>query len=568
MRACASSCLSCSIFVRMNIVCHPVSHVISLLVLTSPSLFQSTTRSTTWTARPSPRRHCTPRTSSTNYTVGKQRKRTFASQLRGWRKPANKHSHRLWAQRACDQRACDNFWKFSGRPLSIRRCAEREFGEQDQQAPIIEDVNEFGQIETQSLLDHEIPEMSPVDQMSYLQSKKYFDESMESNAEPDLEDGEIRKLLTSPLYAARASGKPTALFSSNRTEQRKHVWSSVFGNANLSNLSGTLLEGNKDHLLSQTRSVLAKRELHVESLNKCIDDTLQEVQNEFVESRREQTRLQEELLRNEKVLRDTQIRRKHEMGKMKRARVQQVDEFSMQKLKRKSRDHSTAHFPIAAIARTDEFHEQFWEFQELESHHGERLSHASSQHAMIPSSRSMLSRDKRLLINTWNTSELHKNVFENQCSTFNSSRDYPLATLRENEDQFHKLQVQGLFPQEMTNKIETQFQCRHFWGRPSTISSLLPLEFQQNSMILWLDSKDSKYWSCNLFWFSIGSHVQDQRRGDGIFIGWILILTIPDKWRRIKLWHNSNASRPLTTSYSAELRGRTAKTENIGTAIW
>ena len=68
-----SRCLSCSIFVRSNIVCHPVSHVISLLVFTSPSLFQSTTRRTTRTARPSPRRHCTPRTSSKNYTVGKQR---------------------------------------------------------------------------------------------------------------------------------------------------------------------------------------------------------------------------------------------------------------------------------------------------------------------------------------------------------------------------------------------------------------------------------------------------------------------------------------------------------------
>ena len=41
-------------------------------------------------------------------------------------------------------------------------------------------------------------------------------------------------------------------------------------------------------------------------------------------------------------------------------------------------------------------------------------------------------------------------------------RYYPLATPREDEDQFHKLQGQGLFPQEMTNKIETQFQCRHF----------------------------------------------------------------------------------------------------------
>ena len=50
----------------------------------------------------------------------------------------------------------------------------------------------------------------------------------------------------------------------------------------------------------------------------------------------------------------------HEMGKMKRAQVQQVDEFLMQKNKRKSRDYSTAHFPIAANARTDEFYEQFW----------------------------------------------------------------------------------------------------------------------------------------------------------------------------------------------------------------
>ena len=44
---------------------------------------------------------------------------------------------------------------------------------------------------------------------------------------------------------------------------------------------------------------------------------LHDVQNEFVESRREQTRLQEELLRKEKALRDTQIRSKHGMGKIK-----------------------------------------------------------------------------------------------------------------------------------------------------------------------------------------------------------------------------------------------------------
>ena len=70
----------------------------------------------------------------------------------------------------------------------------------------------------------------------------------------------------------RASGNPAALFSPKHDEQRNQMWSSMFGNANLSNLSGTLLEGNKDHLLSQARSGLANRELHVESLNECIGD--------------------------------------------------------------------------------------------------------------------------------------------------------------------------------------------------------------------------------------------------------------------------------------------------------
>ena len=31
----------------------------------------------------------------------------------------------------------------------------------------------------------------------------------------------------------------------------------------------------------------------------------------------------------------------------------------------------------------------------------------------------------------------------------------------ENEDQFHKQQGRGPFSQEVTTKIETQFQCRH-----------------------------------------------------------------------------------------------------------
>ena len=46
----------------------------------------------------------------------------------------------------------------------------------------------------------------------------------------------------------------------------------VFGNANLSNLSKTLLEGNKDHLMNYARTDPARRKNHFESVNKCIGD--------------------------------------------------------------------------------------------------------------------------------------------------------------------------------------------------------------------------------------------------------------------------------------------------------
>ena len=124
--------------------------------------------------------------------------------------------------------------------------------------------------------------------MSYFQSRMHFDESVKSNADSDLEDGEMKKLLTSSLCAQRASGKPDAMViqerevsaqtshlsqdqrASGRTgcivftrrnEERDQISSSVF--------RGALLAGNKDHLMKQARSDLARKEIHVESLNKC-----------------------------------------------------------------------------------------------------------------------------------------------------------------------------------------------------------------------------------------------------------------------------------------------------------
>ena len=50
---------------------------------------------------------------------------------------------------------------------------QRQFGQQDQQAPIIEEVKEFGKIVTRSLLDHEMAKMSPVEKMSNHQSQMH-----------------------------------------------------------------------------------------------------------------------------------------------------------------------------------------------------------------------------------------------------------------------------------------------------------------------------------------------------------------------------------------------------------
>ena len=86
-----------------------------------------------------------------------------------------------------------------------------------------------------------------------------------------------------------------------------------------------------------------KQEHQVGSLNYCISELqqqtyaqrleLQDAHHGFIESRREQVRLQEELSMKEKALRETQIRNIHEMGEMKRAQELRVDEVSVQKLR-------------------------------------------------------------------------------------------------------------------------------------------------------------------------------------------------------------------------------------------
>ena len=44
----------------------------------------------------------------------------------------------------------------------------------------------------------------------------HFDDSAESIADSDLEDGELQKMLTSPLCAQKASGKPDVMVVQER----------------------------------------------------------------------------------------------------------------------------------------------------------------------------------------------------------------------------------------------------------------------------------------------------------------------------------------------------------------
>ena len=299
-----------------------------------------------------------------------------------------------------------------------------------------------------------------------------------------------------------------------------------------------------------------RQEHQVRSLNHCISELqqyaydqrleLQDAQHGYTESRREQVRPQQELSMKEKVLRDTQIRSMHEMGEMKRAQELRVDEVCA-KNKRKSWDNTKAHLSVAGNARADEFNEWFGR----NSRSGIKL-----QWETVLRFQSACN-DSQVLVPRWtatNACLLTRGRHRDYRKTFlviNFLRlihpeiiikEFTLAHHKENEDQFNRLLGRGLFSQEMTNKVETQFQCRHLQeGR-----RLWVLQNRwKTCRIQWLDSKDSRFRNCSstnsiifgledtiqkssdyLFWFSIGCNVTDQRSGDVWFIGGIEVFAI------------------------------------------
>ena len=103
-----------------------------------------------------------------------------------------------------------------------------------------------------------------------------------------------------------------------------------------------------------------------------------------------------ELSMKDKILRDTHIRSMDEMGEMTRAQELRVDEVSVQQLRENHETIQKLTSPLQEMQEQMNSMNDSGECQEVEPNYSGRLSHVSSQPAMIPRSLSMLSRDKKM----------------------------------------------------------------------------------------------------------------------------------------------------------------------------
>ena len=132
---------------------------------------------------------------------------------------------------------------------------------------------------------------------------------------------------------------------------------------------------------------------------------------------------------------------------MKRAQELRVDIFSVQKLRE---NHETMQRLTSLMQDMQDPMNSMndsGELQEVESNHSGRLSYVPSQPEVIPSSRSMLSCDRRLPLGTWNMSGPQENVLGNQFSTLIR----PEIIIKEFIIPRHQVQIE----------LRAQFQCRH-----------------------------------------------------------------------------------------------------------
>ena len=184
------------------------------------------------------------------------------------------------------------------------------------------------------------------------------------------------------------------------------------------------------------------------------------------------------------------------------------------------------------------------EFPEVESNHSGRLSHVPSQPEVIPSSSSMVSRDKRLTFDTCNALGLQENVFGNQFSTFGSSEN-PSQGIHHGEtrrgtESVPRAKGTGISFARDDEQNKGAIPMPMFARRPSTMSSPMLVEFPQNSM---LDRKDSRFRNCNSTNSLLHNHSWCGRYDSKI--NWLPVLIFhrmlcygSKRWRWLSHWKN------------------------------
>ena len=109
------------------------------------------------------------------------------------------------------------------------------------------------------------------------------------------------------------------------------------------------------------------------------------------------------------------------------------------------------------------------EFEEVDSVFSGLFSHVPSLPAVVPSPRSMLSCDKRLPHDTWNTFGPQEYVFGSQCSTVKKSSFHDTRCCRI-----------GSSVARDEDRINGTIPMPTFARRPSTMSSSFPVDIPQN----------------------------------------------------------------------------------------
>ena len=81
----------------------------------------------------------------------------------------------------------------------------------------------------------------------------HFVDSVESVADSDLEDGELQKMLTSPLYAQKASVKPDAMVVQERDLSAQFTQADRKGSLRPHTSEGQKASGNPTHYFHLNR---------------------------------------------------------------------------------------------------------------------------------------------------------------------------------------------------------------------------------------------------------------------------------------------------------------------------